>query len=562
MNAQDIFDGITDIRDDLVEWAENDAGERECEEQERGEQKHGEQERGEQERRKQERGEQERGEQERRKQERREQERGEQEHGEQERGEQERGEQERREQGRGKQGHGGQKRGRRRHWLGAVAAVLVIALLAGVFLRPDGSLRAYAIAEAQYPEMAPYPSGSAGFSEKAYDAWRADLRARQRDLGDISALQSFFAQSARIILTGEEQSGENRIYSPLNVYMALSMLAQLTDGESREQILTVLGSESMDALRQQAGDVWNCSYRDDGAQTSILAASLWLSEAVEFNRDTMDILARDFYASSYQGRMGSDQLNGALQSWLSEQTGGLLEEQAGNVELDQETVLALATTVYFRAKWRSKFFEGRTVPQTFHTPAGDVETDFMHQGDGQSYYWGDKFAAVIQSFEEGGVMCFLLPDEGVTPEELLSDGEAMDFLFTADRDKWEKQKYLIVNKAVPKFDVSSQLDLSEGLQKLGITDLFDPRQSDFSPVTADPELPMFLSQVNHAARVTIDEEGCTAAAFTVMADYGGMPPADEVNFILDRPFLFCVTGGNGLPLFVGIVNYPAGEEAP
>ena len=447
------------------------------------------------------------------------------------------------------------KRRTKKRWLGAVAAVLAAAILVGVFLGP-GRLTAYAVAEAKYPKMAPYPSGLAQFSDKAYDAWWESVRAQRRDLGDTSPLQSFFARSAQTFLTGDE--GRNRVYSPLNVYMALSMLAQLTGGESREQILTLLGSEDMDALRHQAGDVWNANYRDDGALTSVLASSLWLNQNVKFNRDTMDTLARDFYASSYRGEMGSEGFNRALQSWLNQQTGGLLKDQAGNIELDNDTVLALAATVYFKAKWSSEFSKGNTTPETFHAPGGDVETDFMHQQRSQTYCWGDKFAAVSQPFEQGGAMWFLLPDEGVTPEELLSDGEAMDFLFTANRDEWENQKDLMVNKSIPKFDVSSQFDLKEGLQALGITHVFDPALSDFTPMTTDVDGPIIVSQASHAARVVIDEEGCTAAAFTVIAQTGGAaaPPDDEVDFVLDRPFIFCITGDSGLPLFVGIVNYP------
>jgi len=448
-----------------------------------------------------------------------------------------------------------QKRWTKKHWLGAVAAVLALAILGGIFLRPGGGLTAYAIAQAEYPRMAPYPSGLAQFSEKAYDEWWEDVRAQRRDLGDISPLQSFFARSARTFLTGG--AGENRVCSPLNVYMALSMLAQLTGGESREQILSLLGSGSMDELRQQASDVWNSCYRDDGAVTSILASSLWLNRDVKFNRDTLDILAKDFYASSYRGEMGSEGFNKALQSWLNEQTGGLLEEQAGDIELDSETILALATTVYFRAKWYSEFSREKTAPQTFHTPAGDVEVDFMHQRDSQSYCWGEKFAAVGQSFEEDGSMWFLLPDEGVAPEELLSDGEAMDFLFAADKNEWGNQKHLFVSKSIPKFDVSSQFDLEEGLRALGVTDVFDPEVSDFTPMTTDAGVPIILSHADHAARVVIDEEGCTATAFTVLPAAGADPPPDdEVDFVLDRPFLFCITGRSGLPLFVGIVNCP------
>lgn len=422
----------------------------------------------------------------------------------------------------------------KRRWLGAVAAVLAVAIAAGAFLRPGGGLTAYAIAQAQYPETA-----------------------QRQELGDTSALEGFFARSAQTFLT--QEPGENRVYSPLNVYMALSMLAQLTDGDSRGQILELLGSEDMDGLRRQAGSVWHASYRNDKTAVTILASSLWLNQNVKFNQDTMDILARDFYASSYAGRMGSTELNQALQGWLNEQTRGLLKEQAGNIELDPSTILALATTLYFKAPWADDFAKDKTTPQTFHAPAGNMETDFMYQRRSGTYYWGDKFAAVSQPFMEGGVMWFLLPDEGVSPEELLADGEAAEFLFAVNKYEWKNQKYLIVNKAIPKFDVSSQFDLGEGLKALGVTDVYDPAVSDFTPMTADVDGPITLSMANHAARVVIDEEGCTAAAFTVAALGGAAAPDGEVDFVLDRPFLFCVTGDSGLPLFVGVVNSPAGN---
>ena len=57
--------------------------------------------------------------------------------------------------------------------------------------------------------------------------------------------------------------------------------------------------------------------------------------------------------------------------------------------------------------------------------------------------------------------------------------------------------------------------------------------------------------------MAIDEEGVTAAAYTVMATAeAGEPPEEEVDFILDRPFIFVITNPDGLPLFAGIVNEP------
>ena len=68
---------------------------------------------------------------------------------------------------------------------------------------------------------------------------------------------------------------------------------------------------------------------------------------------------------------------------------------------------------------------------------------------------------------------------------------------------------------------------------------------------------IFVSQAKHGVRVAVDEEGVTAAAYTLMSMAGaGEPPADEIDFTLDRPFLFALSDRQGLPLFTGVVNQP------
>ena len=80
-------------------------------------------------------------------------------------------------------------------------------------------------------------------------------------------------------------------------------------------------------------------------------------------------------------------------------------------------------------------------------------------------------------------MWFLLPEEGVSVDELLSDAQAMDFLLSQDRNEWKDRKNAWVNLSVPKFDVSSLFWLKDGLQALGVTDVFHAHTSDFSPIT-------------------------------------------------------------------------------
>lgn len=421
-----------------------------------------------------------------------------------------------------------------------------------------------ALAQPTYPKLASYPNendyaksngdfDSDGF-QAAYDAWQADQQKQQNQPKDYQdGLNQFCATHLSAFFQGDQK--ENQICSPLNLYLALGMLTEVTSGDSQKQILQVLGSDDQTALRKQISALWNANYNDDGTVTSRLAASLWLNEDVSYQQKTLDALAQHYYTSTFQGKMGSDAYNKALQNWLNEQTGGMLKEQAKGVTLEPETLLALATTLYYRAQWVNQFDKSNTKQDTFHGSNGDVTCDFLHQSGTDNYFWGKRFSAVAQSLENSGSMWFFRPEDGVNPEELLQD-EQVQKLLTAP-DDWKQTKYLTVNRSIPKFDVASDLNLRESLNALGITDVFDPEKADFSPLTQDKQ-PAYLSQAKHAARVTIDEDGCTAAAFTVVSvDAMSALPAEEVDFVLDRPFLFVLTGADGSPLFVGIVRQPA-----
>lgn len=453
----------------------------------------------------------------------------------------------------------------RRIWTRCIAAAACVCLvLAAVFGRSGAATNAFAVAEAQYPEMAPYPDEMAyldkktgEFDEEAFSAacrvwWESRQAQQSQPDGYADGMQAFYTQTLRQLLAGAD--GENRVCSPLNLYLALSMLAEVTDGNTRQQILNVVGEAYAAALREKVSALWNANYCKDGATTSVLANSLWLREGFSYQDSTLDTLAKDYYASSYQGEMGTAAFNRALQDWLNEQTGGLLEEQARQLELSPDTVLALASTVYFQAKWRSEFRPSDTAGGTFYTAGGAVTCDFLHQQTTTNYYWADRFSAVAKPLENGSSMWLILPDADTTIDGLLAGDALMDLL--AAGTEWENQKHLKVNLAIPKFDVSSDLDLRGSLQAMGITDVFDDAVSDFSPLSRDAD-DIFLGQARHAARVQVDEEGCAAAAYTAMVmDASAMPPEGEVDFVLNRPFLFVIAGADGTLLFSGVVNQP------
>lgn len=484
---------------------------------------------------------------------------------------------------------------RRPWWAGAVAAVLVAAVALGAFwpgTTTPVTMEAHAIVVAQPPAAAQRPLGEgsasqvpspsaepldgsaetlgqgeanqSGGSTGSEGDQEADAQSgAQEELPPREALDQysqslapFFRQSVSTFLFGA--GDDNRACSPVNVYTALAMLAETSGGDSRQQILDLLGSGSIQELRDQAHTLWETQYHDDEYYACKLASSLWLNQEVEYVPETMELLAENYYTSSYQGAMGSAEMNALLQEWLSQQTDGLLEEPAQEIQLEEDDTLAAAATLTFHAKWSDAFRPENNAIQVFHAPAGDQELEFLRAQREGVCYWGENFRAVSLGLaNRAGEVWFLLPDEGLTPEMLLQDQEAMDFLACSPSMEWENQESARIRFAMPKVDFTSQMDLSQGLLDMGVTDVFSPARADFSPAMKTQPEGTCLAQVSHDVRIVMDEEGVSAAAFTVMEMTGSAaPPEKEIDFVLDRPFLFCIKSGDGLPLFAGIVNQP------
>ena len=417
------------------------------------------------------------------------------------------------------------RRPRRAWYMSAVAALLVVVIAVALF-RPGDGASALAIAEAKYDDYVRLPD-------------------------DITTPGGCFEALTAQFLSGAGE--ENAVLSPVNIYMALAMLAELTDGESRAQLLDLIGAQNIEAVREQAQAIWRACSMDVEEIQCVLASSIWLRDDLGYVQSTMDMLANTYYASSYRGEMGSGEINRAIQSWLNEQTRGLLEEQAAAIETDPLTVLLLATTIYYSAQWTDEFNEELNYTDVFHAPSGDVDADYMYAEQFMDYYSGEGWGAVRLSLRGGNGMWFILPDEGVSVDALLENEEVMRLMSAGEADGGE---YARVYFSVPKFDIASQLDLIEGLMELGVTDVFDPDVSDFTPMTTETD-GVFVSEATHAARVKIDEEGVEAAAFTVLDAPTSMAPSDEeIYFTLDRPFLFAISSQDGLPLFAGVVNRP------
>ena len=447
---------------------------------------------------------------------------------------------------------------RLRKWhIPAVAAILAICYFVGSAIWPDGAtigMVANAAYLAEYPDRAKAVNNTTINQSKVYEEWRDEQRAlRLPEDFDTSGIDSFTRALVQEFFGSNVD--QNRVCSPINIYMALAMLAETTAGNTRAQLLDLLGESDVATLRTKANTLFNNLYRDDGKHTVIPANSLWLRDdnKVEYVDSTLKTLAENYYASSFAGKMGSESYNQALRDWMNEQTKGLLSDQINELGLEKATIMALVSTIYYKGTWSSEFNKNRNTVGVFYGVKGEKLVDYMNQSSTMAYYWSDNFAATYKNLSQSG-MWLVLPDEGVSPEELLLSDSFWDMVQGGSS---VDSKNVRVDLSVPKFDVSDQIDLTEALQALGITDAFDWTVSDFTPLTTDMD-EIYVSQALHGARLKIDEEGAEGAAYTIISKGAAsdMPPDDWVQLKLDRPFVLVLTNVDGLPLFVGIVHSP------
>lgn len=439
-----------------------------------------------------------------------------------------------------------------------VAVVAVLVIVVGInLLNAPSMIMAYTVAEASEPRIPEHPDLDDYEDREEWkadvDAWDAQYEARNVNADKaMLGLHSFFVDGNSQFLHTEQN--ENKIWSPINAYIGLAMATELTEGETRQQILDAFGVEDTDELRKQVSAVWESVYQDRSNEICVLANSLWLESGLEYNQEAMDALGYHYYASVYQGDLGSKQTNKDIAAWINNNTGKFLKDSTKNIQLSPETIMALYSTLYFQAKWSDEFSEINNTDGVFHMPDGDMQTEYMNKElYHMNYYWGENFSAVNMWLKNECRMWFILPDEGMTTEDVLNNGTYMDMLLS---NEWENYKYMKVNLSVPKFDVASTMDLSEGLKAMGMTKVFTEYDAEFTNLTSDS--PIWLTGANQSVRVQIDEEGVKAATYIEFPGAGAAPPPEEIiDFVLERPFLFVITNEN-IPLFAGCVNNPEG----
>ena len=356
------------------------------------------------------------------------------------------------------------KKPRKNTWVYALAACLALAVIGGtgaMFLNrgagnaaskasePDMAVMENAAAEPAVIEGATLLAGAVypeSLDYEDFDGRSAVWTENQTSDETKTALNSFAYAAAAKVLGGSPDSG---CFSPLSLYQTLAVVTSGAGGETRDQLLSLLGQSDLDTLADQAGKLYRVNYQDNAVNILRIANSLWLDETdslgapVNYNMDWVIRASADYYADVYAAEFDNAETAEALGTWIAEKTGGMLHPSPETLGFDPNTVMAIVNTLWYKTQWAEKFDEASTDQADFTTDAGQTVTcDFMHRTElgGQAIVTDEYTKSSL--YLERGRMIVVLPNEGVKVDDLLTEVE-LDGSFEETGDKLAGMTFVI-----------------------------------------------------------------------------------------------------------------------
>ena len=347
------------------------------------------------------------------------------------------------------------------------------------------------------------------------------------------------------------------VASPLSMAVALSMVIEGAEGETRDEVVKVLGfaPDRHSILTDICASILHgLSVNNDSLRLEI-ANSCCVNRKYSLYREYSQIM-RNYYDAdvSTMDFYNAEDVANLLNEWCKEHTKGMIPQIISKDEIDESMVIFWLNAIYFKGLWSSPFPKGYTQNGAFQRMDGSMTTTvlkpMMHLTNRMHYLRTDAFAAVELPYcGSRFVMTAVLPHNTDGFKTLLSDMTAIKVAEIKNLMKDEE-----VELTLPRFSVESSFsdELKTALQDMGVRRLFSSDRAQITNVS--PETNLYVSLTLHKARLEVNEEGTEAAAATLL---GGEQTSsgNHTVFSANRPFLFYVTDRmTDLILFTGIYN--------
>lgn len=355
----------------------------------------------------------------------------------------------------------------------------------------------------------------------------------------VEGSQKVFALSFFKHVVAISESGENVVVSPYSAGVALSMVAEGAEGQTRVEF-----DDALNGCLFKAADLGS-----NDTVTVKSANSVWITDDFSVRNRYVSILENDFDAEVVNLDFADPATVRAINNWCSENTEGKINEIVDR--LNPGMVMMLINALYFNAPWADAFLEKNTREGVFHAFNGDVQIPMMAKTDRMNYaeYQG---AQMVELPYEGGryAMYVVLPPKGLSIDKMIS--YVNEDLYDQAMSMMTAEK---VRLTLPKFKLETEMILNKTLQNMGIRTAFSSA-ADFKGISETG--PLVLDQVKQKCYIDMSEKGTEAAAVTsIGVRMTSARPETVYTMNVDRPYVFFIADrSNGNILFAGRVARP------
>ncbi|MDD2579569.1 MAG: serpin family protein [Eubacteriales bacterium] len=433
-----------------------------------------------------------------------------------------------------------------------VMSLLLSSCSAIGFLNPSSTSATADPTGSTGPDPSPLPEDGDLMADIVPAAWTAPADTDP----ELAASMMRFADE---LLLSSLDNDQNVLISPASVFLALAMTMNGADKATRDAMIRVLTGAGFtaDAINNFSRGWIQHLTSSGGEKTAIsIANSIWFREGFDADPDFLQTNA-DFFGAGARSLDFADPASlEIINDWVDANTNGLIRKIIEKI--NPTTIMYLVNTVYFKSDWQQPFLWQDTISGNFQTDQGDVTHDFMNQTTLFPYFAISGGQGVVLPYDNGRyAYVAILPDAGTDPRAWLSarePGEISSQIFA----KAAQAESAVVQLSLPKYEAAYEDTLNDELMKMGMEIAFDGGSADFSLMNQERRTGLYISEVRHKTTIIVDEEGTEAAAATSVAiDESAMMTEHELVF--NRPFIYTIIDlENGLPLFTGILDHPAG----
>lgn len=372
---------------------------------------------------------------------------------------------------------------------------------------------------------------------------------------EMAAQQGDFASTLSLELCrqlGGEKT-DNWLVSPFSLQCALGMLSNGANGETHDEILYTLGLSqySQEEVNAYFKKLIEGLYTVNSAITVKTSNSVWGNAEVPLKEDFQKMNIENYSAMVSQLDFSDPSAVDQINAWCNQTTEGLIPSILD--EVNPTATVYLLNSLYFKARWESEFAPEKTQEGYFNASSGKVvKADFMQTQRMAAYVENEWFTSTSLSYQNDSYAMRL-----ILPQPEISIDQVLQALSESDENLWKNTILADINLKMPRFTLENKMDLTPTLQALGMKKAFSGG-ADFSSMS---DVATYISLVQQATRLKVDEEGSEGAAVTViegyLSDLMRPLPEEEVDFFLDRPFLFQILEpATGTVLFMGQVGSP------